>query len=211
MKIVLLIFVTVFIYSCQPKECRDFNLPHDFEIPLQVTPTKNQFMVGDTLNVEVVFNNRQAYDVNLEKSFDISEFEIFPSSWFTQIDTLPVISGFDNNPVLVNDDFNPRFVEHSTITTTLSLRFVEEGENLILSYQILLNHLGTYCLLNCPDLYKAPKFKGKCNSSHSTVHFKIVIPFPNRRDLLESCQDDDLRQELNNDFDLCAGFCFEVR
>ncbi len=82
---ILLLFLFPLLWSCQKDNCYDpYNL-HSMEVPLQISPLQENFVVGDTIRVIQDFSE-VLYDRNTDRYFSLRDWNFLPVGIIHRID-----------------------------------------------------------------------------------------------------------------------------
>ncbi len=152
-------------YGCPPKD--DCIRIYRFEIPISVYPQEKILSVGDTLRVSMVTDNVHMYDSYGNRVVNFPNFD--PRGWFLMpiLDTFPVKDGLLDNELIIEDDFDVRHINVSTLSSGIFFLGIDTTDiESRLEFKVVLNTPGTYALYSISSIHRSWKkvcFPNKCN------------------------------------------------
>ena len=211
----ILTFVVSFICACNKDEC-----PSLFEIPIEISPQKLEYHIGDTITLTSKFY-KMVYDRATKKSYDMSEIRWKP---FTNIDRLDSIfdftkTRFNKNIYFVKDlNYKYNIFTFSDGSNQLNGEYNYSNDTFDLKYSLVLKIKGTYIMKHVSANYigghfEHQSFKGSCNDGFD-VFTNMNNGADNNSILLKDSPDriysDALYNDLENRFHKAGGYCFKV-
>ena len=154
----LISLVLTLFTSCPDKtECIQNYI---FDIPVEISPDSKILHVGDTLDLIIEVDNRTVRDVHAKRFVDFPEFD--PNSWFLMplLDTFPVIDGFIENEVIIDEKYDVKHINVRTLSSGLFFLGIEHKDRKsILSFSVVFNKTGIYALYCTSGIYNADQTK----------------------------------------------------
>ena len=157
------------IYGCPSLDCRS---DYEFKLPISVFPYDEEYKVGDTITISVLTDNTQLYD-SLDENYDVRRVFIpnfNPNAWFLmpKLDTIPVLDGFEENELILDNKYNvlTQFLSKAFVTGIFFLEIDTSEFVSKLDFKMVLNEPGTYALYSVSELWVDSDvicFPEKCN------------------------------------------------
>lgn len=142
-----------------PYEFTLFDDAHVFQIPIEVSPHRMQYSVGDTITFSSIFSD-SLYDMNTKLKFKIEGFPFQPYSYLFRFrnDTLFRFS-YTLNEVIVPEENNPRIIS-DTYTDAVFGESAYRDETYNFQIQMVLQTPGKYVFL-LRDKYNDNRLLGR--------------------------------------------------
>ena len=90
--IIFILFLFLACFSSCEKECRK---EYHFEIPIEISPAKSTYQIGDTINVSFIYDLNDMMDLNSGETIEVSEFDIVHDFSFTRFDSVSLEDAID--------------------------------------------------------------------------------------------------------------------
>lgn len=170
MKYLLIIVILIIGFGC-PQLDDNCISDYMFWIPISVIPNKEEYKVGDTITVSMTNDNTYMFDsLNEEHTRQVNFPDFDPNAWFLcpMLDTLPVLDGFQENILLIDNKYNVlnQFLSGERVTGIFFLEIDTSELVSKLDFKVVLNKPGTYALYSVSELWRNSKeicFPNKCS------------------------------------------------
>ena len=203
--------------ACDKKNCPTEGEGYVFELPVNLSPAKDTFAIGDTITIISQFSN-SVYEQKTEQNYLLEDFLFYPILEMTRIDTFPSsfsIEDFFDVILIPSSSYSLQtFSDNSQV---LLGQYSNQGNSYIIEYQLVTKTSGLFILRQGHDLSKTPEqdFDGKCKNQgidvvailngggDNNIHMLLDSPDPHFNEWI--LIDPDFR------FHDVGGYCFYVR
>ena len=219
----MILWANAFAVSCEKKD----RCPDVFEIPVQLTPVKKEYRVGDTINIVSKFHKEMKafnYEGEHVNTIDMEGVAWLPAVDFNRLDTLT------DTGKIASSDFRTlcQFLKDTCCGLSLS-DYSHGGNSLVgeyqfardsffLRYRLILKKSGNYIVSHYSFNYagSSPRdYPGKCPGQPGfNVNFRLNAGEDNNVDLLATSPEPFWNNYINSNKDNLfhnrGRFCFKV-
>lgn len=139
---IILSFTLFLAVDCEgPEVCTK---EYKFEFPVTITPVLDTFQVGDTIWVNLEFDNSNILDLNSGNFLDLQDFEFQFEMIFEKFDTIGPVNAFDyfNHQALIGDIFIQNIESFNELIMILDKTDSERK----ISYFLIPQQVGNYVM-----------------------------------------------------------------
>ena len=219
----LMLGVALLTTSCEKKD----RCPDLFELPVQLSPAKKEYRVGDTISIVSKFHKEvKAFNYEGEhvNTIDMEGVAWLPVVDFNRLDTLT------DTGKIASSDFRTlcQFLKDTCCTlnifnysnggSSLSGEYQLARDSFFLQYRLILKKTGNYIITHYSDNYagNSPRdYPGKCPGQPGfNVNFRLNAGEDNNVDLLATSPEPFWNTYINSNqddrFHKRGRFCFKV-
>jgi len=205
--------------SCVKKGC-DFSGPHQFQIPVNLSPAKDTFRIGDTINISSTFSE-EVFELKTQRAYTLDDFKFFPETRITKWETHPDSIIIDNTAlpnfeVLIDTIYDYEHFYFSFGEVSLTGQYKHQNGFYDLKYQLIPQKEGLYwfgqssCLFALGD---DQDFSGKCRNHDVDGHVRLNEGADNNVDFIKYNPDGSTSvfwERQDEKFHVFGGYCFYV-
>ncbi|MBN8683368.1 MAG: hypothetical protein J0L99_12020 [Chitinophagales bacterium] len=212
-----------FVASCEKKD----RCPDVFELPVQLSPAKKEYRVGDTISIVSKFHKEvKAFNFEGEhvNTIDMEGVAWLPVMYFNRLDTLtgtdePAASDFRTLCQFLKDTCCTLGIfDYSDGGNSLIGEYQFARDSFCLKYRLILTKAGSYILSHYSENYagNSPRdYPGKCPGQPGfDVNFRLNAGVDNNVDLLATSPEHFWNTYINSNqddrFHKRGRFCFKV-
>lgn len=146
---------------------------HYFNVPLEISPHRSLYNIGDTIKISFNFPD-SIYDFSFQRNFKIEGFPFKPVTGLYRLHGLPYLweSGFRVNDLLVDSIYNHNYGYQAGKSDYITAEAVYEDGYYKFEYEIVLLKEGDY-ILWFSDMYNEAFFQGneEFNAEADAIEF----------------------------------------
>ncbi|MBN8681970.1 MAG: hypothetical protein J0L99_04935 [Chitinophagales bacterium] len=219
----MILWANAFAVSCEKKD----RCPDVFEIPVQLTPVKKEYRVGDTINIVSKFHkDMKAFNYEGEHvgTIDMEGVAWLPAAHFNRLDTLtdtgePAPSNFRTLCQFLKDTCCALSIsDYSHGGNSLVGEYQFAKDSFFLRYKLILKKPGNYILSHYSFNYRGSSphdYPGKCFGQPGfDINFRLNAGEDNNIDLLaispEPFWNNYINSNKDNLFHNRGRYCFKV-
>jgi len=163
---IILFSSIMLITSCTKKECR-FPGAYKFTIPVELSPIKEVYNIGDTISITSMFSDR-LYEEKTDREYDLVNFKFYPAMRLREIsDSIADEAGALYFDIAINDEFNFNQFNYSDGAIGYIGDYNYENNSYKLNYKIIPQSSGLFHfshLTALTTLGHDQEFEGKCRN-----------------------------------------------
>ncbi len=218
MKYTIVIFIFVlFLNSCIKKECQIAGSYYQFEIPATLTPAKDTFQVGDTIEFTSSFSD-ELYERITDHVYKLENIKFYPETAIYRIDIVGAIEDFAEFEIVLDTIYDYNFFDYSSGARTLVGEFLYDNHAYTLGFKIIPKQRGLFFFrhgLGIGSYGENQEFDGKCSNVKIDGVVKLNDGVDNNIEMLNDSPDshynDWILQKPGERFHDFGGYCFYVK
>ncbi|MEO1413172.1 MAG: hypothetical protein AAFW73_25000 [Bacteroidota bacterium] len=216
MRILLIFFVPLLFLSCIKKECQLPGGGYEFQVPISISPAKDTFAIGDTINVISIFSD-EVFERKGCRKYHLPDFPFYPILEMDKIDSLPSVGRIEDffDVIISSPDYRLR--NFSNGEQYLIGQYSYEDNMYTLKYQLIAKAAGLYILRQGSDDVENPgqEFEGQCKNLRIDLFSFVNGGGDNNVDMLLDSPDPHFNDwtliDPEERFHKMGGYCFYVR
>lgn len=190
------------LFACNKKNC-DIDYGYEFIVPAQFTPKQDTFKVGDTIYFVSEFDDL-VREKNTGQSYELKDFNFYPTTAIRKIDQLPTLSALDNFQIIMDSAFDYSLQYFSSGDVVLNGRYAYSSGKYKLKFSLIPNIKGLYQFSHNSTLQSEnggnQTFKNKCESEQvREILVYLNEGYDNNIELLKNGVDTAFNNRVLND------------
>lgn len=219
MRYFIIAFIGIPLFLSCHKECNDL-VNYDFVLPATLSPTKDTFKIGDTIDISSEFSD-MVFDRATNKTYKLENWKFYPETTIVRIDDTTVVTdNLSEFSYFIDPIYNYKLFSYSDGGKSLVGQYNYQNNAYKLEYKLIPNQRGLYFLRHTTDLYNLGKkqdFEGRCPKGRAGLDGYVNLNggADNNINMLSSSPDphynDWILQKPEERFHKFGGYCFYVQ
>lgn len=198
--LILLMLAALPLNSCIKKDCDIPNNLYEFEIPATLSPAKDTYKIGDTINVVSQFPH-QVYEKNTQRTYDLADYKFNPQLDIWEVSNEEIDKTVLNDFEVIIDTsiYDFQKFRFSDGTIIYEGEYLNKNEEYMLEYQFIPTRTGLYLFghtsFSGPSTWNQP-FSEKCGNTESGARVILNAGADNNPHFLLESENEYLRTTI---------------